>query len=473
MRIPTEDALGRAVAWSWCEVRGCSSVTEINEPRVVLEGAVVLSAFLFIVASTIVSPEYRYYSALLGLSLVAFSGAVPAQHLIEGAEWRLILFLVGSMTLAYLLQRLGVFRYLSIKMLQASKGRPGLLVLYVLLLSWFLAMVVDEVTSVVYMVMLVLDIYRLTGHDVRPLLVLSVVATNVGSLALPVGNPIGIYMAFTVGLTVADFLRRGLPLSFTVLTVTAALSAALMRGYLRNLGRALSRERCEAFIQAYYANLTARDARNIYGGLSTLTAFLVTVASNDLVAEGVSRLAGAEVSPHALLSLTPYAYLVVAALLVGVSNMREALEKGVEWPSLVFFISLFMMGHSLAWTGVSHRIAYLTAELAPAGSGSVAPLYLALSAVLSAFLDNLSVVVAFTSVGKALVAFGVSGKVFWGILYGGVLGGNYTPIGSTANLVALAMVEKHTKVTWGYWLRVSGLVTTVQLAVALAWLFLV
>lgn len=474
VNVSIGEALGHIIAKNWCEERGCSNIAEINDARIVLEGVVVLGAFFFVVASMIVSPEYRYYSALLGVVIIVLSGAAPPQALIEGVEWKLIMFLIGSMALAYLLQQLGTFRYLSVKILQISKGNPKLLVLYVSILSWFLSMVVGEVTSIIYMVMLILDIYKLSNYEIRPLLILSVIATNVGSLALPVGNPIGLYLAFTAGLTITDFLRMGLPLSFTTLLITIALFLILTRNYLQDFRKALSLSRSQTFVQSYYINLTERDLKNIYMGISILTAFLLTIAMNDLIAERISYLALTTVSPHAMLSFIPYVYLTIVAAYERLSSLREVLERGIEWPSIVFFISLFMIGYSLMWSGASYRIAYLTTktEFIIGGLNSITPLYLLLSAVLSSILDNLSVVVAFTSIAKALVAAGIPYKIFWGILYGGVLGGNYTPIGSTANLVALAMTEKYMKITWGDWIKIAGLVTTVQVITALAWIFL-
>ncbi len=475
VRISVDEVLGRIMAKNWCDERSCFSITEINEVRIVLEEVVVLGAFFFIVASMMISPDYRYYSALLGVAIIVFSGAAPPQSLIEGVEWRLIMFLIGSMSLAYLLQRFDVFRYLSIKIIQASRGDSKLLALYISILSWFLAIAVGEATSIIYMVMLILNLYKLTSYEVRPLIILSVLATNVGSLALPVGNPIGLYLTFTVGLTVGDFLKMGLPPSFIILLITAALFLILMYNYLQNFGKALSRDRSQTFVQTYYTNLTERDLKNIYGGIGILIMFLVTIAMNDLIAESISYFALITVSPHALLSFTPYLYLIVAAIYEKVGGLREVLEKGVEWSSIIFFISLFMVGYSLMWSGASHKIAYLTTKmgLIAGGLDNIVPLYLLLSAWLSSVLDNLSVVVAFTGIGKALVTTGISYKIFWGILYGGVLGGNYTPIGSTANLVALALTEKYMKISWRDWLKISGLITTTQIIIALTWISLV
>ncbi|MEM4620990.1 MAG: hypothetical protein QW607_12360 [Desulfurococcaceae archaeon] len=67
---------------------------------------------------------------------------------------------------------------------------------------------------------------------------------------------------------------------------------------------------------------------------------------------------------------------------------------------------------------------------------------LLVTAVTSAFLDNLSVIVAFIPVAQSLVYSSLPKSLYWALLFGGVLGGNFTPIGSTANIVAIGICEK-------------------------------
>lgn len=170
-----------------------------------------LSLFLLVVGLTVISTKLRYSAAFLSIALLVFAGVVPPQELISGVEWRLIFFLVGSMTFAYILRKLRVFEHIAIKILSLSAGSPYLLVIFLSLFAWFLALAVDEVTSIVYVLMLILDIRKITRYDVKPLIILAVLATNTGSMALPVGNPIGIYVSYEAQLTVSEFLRRVLP----------------------------------------------------------------------------------------------------------------------------------------------------------------------------------------------------------------------------------------------------------------------
>ncbi len=474
IRVPYE-GVGKSIIDAWCSVRGgCLDPSLINSSRSIVEQGASLGFFLVVIALTAISMEYRYYAALLGVSAIVFLGVVSPQLVIGGVEWRLILFLIGTMTLAYVLRSLRVFEYLAIRMLQASRGNPVLLVAYLSILSWFLALTVDEVTSITYVLMLVFDMHRLTGYDVRPLVILSVLATNTGSVGLPVGNPIGLYLAFTANLSITSFIVKALPLSLLNLALLVVVFSALARGYLSGFGERLSRDMIDKVAVRFYTSLSPSEITRVKEGLVILIAFLTLVGVDDQLSRAISLLGGINVDPHALLAFIPYPLIMVSTPLIGASRMGEVLEKGVEWPSIIFFISLFMLGYSLFWSGVASKLAYLTVLLSSlTGAVSFPLLYtimLVLSAGLSSVLDNLSVIVALTPVAQTLVSIGGSAAAFWALLYGGVFGGNYTPIGSSANIIAVGLSEKNKmEIGWGEWLKMALVATTIEVVVAIAW----
>ncbi|WP_440058976.1 SLC13 family permease [Thermogladius sp. 4427co] len=474
IKIPYE-GVGKSIIDSWCSVRaGCSDAATINSWRSIVEQGASLGFFLTVIALTVISMDYRYYASLLGVSALVFLGVISPQLIIGGVEWDLILFLIGTMALAYILRSFRVFEYLAIKVLEASRGRPVILVALLSLLSWFLSLAVGEVASITYVAMLIFDIYRLTNVDIKPLIILSVLATNTGSVALPVGNPIGIYLAFTANLSVSAFILRALPLSLLNLAVLIVLFPLLARNYLSEFEGRLSQDKISKLAAAFYTSLSGREYHRVRGGLVLLLVFLVLVGVNDQLAGLVSKLGGIQVGSHALLAFTPYLIIVVSGTLFGASKMGEALEKGVEWPSIIFFIALFMLGYSLLWSGTASKLAYLTV-LTSSWSGYVSfpllySILLILSAALSSVLDNLSVIVALTPVAQTIVSIGGATAAYWALLYGGVFGGNYTPIGSSANIVAVGLAEKNRiRIGWGEWLKIALVATSVEILVAIAW----
>ncbi|MEM4607380.1 MAG: SLC13 family permease [Zestosphaera sp.] len=473
--------LGEEVIKFWCSTRGNYALATCEEmlssPSGIYHQVLSLGLFLLVVGLTVTSMKLRYSAAFLSIALLVFAGVIPPQELISGVEWRLILFLIGSMTFAYILRKLRVFEYIALKILSLSEGSPQLLVVYLSLFAWFLALTVDEVTSIVYVIMLVLDIRKITKYDVRPLIILAVLATNTGSMALPVGNPIGIYVSYEAQLTVSEFLYRALPLSFITLLVMTSASYIILRSYLSRLFLKLTKEDIEAIKTKSFADLTLQERRAIKFGIALLIGFLTAIALNSPLSELISLVSVSYVDPHSLLSFTPYVFILLSLTQIRAEELEVFITRGVEWPSILFFIALFMLGHSLLWSGAAPKIAYLSLSTVASNSGINYSLlyiiFLSLAATLSSVLDNLSVIVAMTPIAKIVSSLSNSKSIFWVLLYGGTLGGNYTPIGSTANIVALGMCERaKISLGWSYWLRIALLATTLQIIIASLWSYL-
>ncbi|MEM4432441.1 MAG: SLC13 family permease [Desulfurococcaceae archaeon] len=469
--IPSH-SYGYAIKSAWFNLT--QTPIDLNDPVLEFKQFVSLASFLLVVAFMLISMKLRSFIAFAAVCLLVFLGAVEPQFLIRGVEWSLILFLVGTMSFAFILRSIGVFEYVGLKLLEATYKHSFLLLFSIALLSWFLAMVLDEVTSIVYVSMLIFDIRKLTGFDVKPLIIVSVLATNTGSLALPVGNPIGIYLSYTAKLTVREFILKALPVSTVAFLVIISLSYVFLKKYIDNLSLSVSSDKFIRKVQLYYIEKLSRDPRHLVIvkiGILLVFGFLVAILLNEYVCLVLSRIFMDNIDPHYTLSFIPYLFLTLSGIIYGPTKLERAVESGVDWPSILFFISLFMLGFSLLHTGVSFKIAYLALEYFGGSSSRLSYILLILSGGLSSVLDNLSVVVAFSYIAKVVVAITGYNKFYWSILYGGVLGGNLTPIGSTANIVAIGLASRE-KIEFPllYWLKYAIPVVFVQLILSLLYL---
>lgn len=466
--------LGKYLVEFWCEKRGidpglCNGRFESG--LTIVEQSLSLSLFLTVIVLTAISMKLRYYAAVFALFILVLLGITPPQELIMGVDWKLIVFLIGSMTLAFILRNLGVFRYIALTVFRASRGSTFLFLLLLSSISWFLALAVDEATSIVYVMMLLLDIKKITGKDITPLVILVVLATNTGSLAMPIGNPIGIYLAFTIGLHASDFIVYALPLSLMLLLVLIIVSYFIMKNTLKEIVGFITPERIGIILTEFYTRFSKRRSFPVIYGLTLLFGFLITVSLARNIAEALQIVYDEYVEPHSLLAFVPYVFILLSLEEFKPERLESVLIHGVEWPSVFFFIALFMLGYSLLWTGVFVRIAYIVGEATMSlRSFLLGEVLLLTTAVTSAFLDNLSVIVAFTPVAQSLVYSGLPKSLYWALLYGGVLGGNFTPIGSTANIVAIGICEKaKIKVSWLKWIKIALIITLIQLLIACSW----
>ena len=165
--------------------------------------------------------------------------------------------------------------------------------------------------------------------------------------------------------------------------------------------------------------------------------------------------------------------LAIAGLLMVFRShrARHYVESSIEWWSLLFFMMLFAVSFALEHCGVTDVIA---GEIAPEGGGApnrflLTPLIVAITAVGSAFVDNIVFVSTFIPIVKKIVAGAPEmSPLWWALLFGACFGGNITAIGSTANLVAISMLGKRysIKVAFLEWLKVGLVVGLVSCAVA-------
>jgi Na+/H+ antiporter NhaD/arsenite permease-like protein len=182
-------------------------------------------------------------------------------------------------------------------------------------------------------------------------------------------------------------------------------------------------------------------------------------------------------------SLPPNTVLLVVPLVFSEVVMiwkhrkaRKYIEKDVEWWTLLFFLLLFVQAGTLKYTGATVFIAQHILSAVGSSMTLLSCAILWISAFGSSILDNVVLVAAFIPVVQGFQHLNVDLKsLWWALLFGGCLGGNITLIGSTANIVAIGILEKEKRVKISFmdWLWVGlsvGLITTVMVMVALIFL---
>lgn len=431
-----------------------------------------VSVFTLIICATLMFEERRLGVAFIGISALLALKVLTLSEFVHSTELHIILLLVGMMTLVGALKDMGLFTWIIQSIINAKKMTGLKFVAILMLLSGIMPGIVDEVTSIVFVLALVFQVCDTLKIRPTPFVLMSVMATNVGSTGTMLGNPVGILIGTKadyhwnpgaagdegVPLSFGDFIFHATPITFLALLAVFFVLLVYYRKDIKLLDERLAERR------ASHVGLGPMVEIPYKRGLAILLGALAFIASH----HPLEHLLGLE--PNTMLVAAP---LAIAGLLMVFRShrARHYVESSIEWWSLLFFMMLFAVSFALEHCGVTDVIAD---EIAPEGGGApnrflLTPLIVAITAVGSAFVDNIVFVSTFIPIVKKIVAGAPEmSPLWWALLFGACFGGNITAIGSTANLVAISMLGKKysIKVAFLEWLKVGLVVGLVSCAVA-------
>ena len=189
-------------------ILGCISVTVsfagLNAGQIAS-----VTIFASLIVGTLLFWRFRLAFALVGVALMLGLGLLNTDTMIEFAGFDMILFLVGMMIVVGFLEEKKFFEHLLGKIMKGVGSNPVKLVIILMLLSALFAALVDEVTSILFMTATVLHLTGKLRISAIPLVMMTVFATNIGSSATVVGNPVGVLIAMRAELTFMEFFEMG------------------------------------------------------------------------------------------------------------------------------------------------------------------------------------------------------------------------------------------------------------------------
>lgn len=437
---------GCVLAFLTVLVGGLTSLADFGSQQVLSS-----SIFIMIILATLLFWQFRLAIAFVGIALLLGCRVLTLKSFIESSELDIILFLVGMMVTVGVLKELGLFTWIIQGVLGMERMTGMMFVVITVFLSAMMACTVDEVTSIVFVGALIFQVCDTLKLRPAPFLMIAVMATNIGSSGTMLGNPVGILIGYKAGFTFGDFIVWAFPVMFLSLVVSLAIVLFWYKRDIALMTERLQERRAERLGLGPLVRVPYRRGLVILIGMMLLIAF-----------------------HHALekkLGLEKNTVLMVAPLLISGLLMiwrheraRHYIETEVEWWTLLFFMMLFVVAGTLEHTGVTNRVANDFIRVFGDRPSMLIPVIVFISAIGSAFVDNVVFVAAFIPVVKELN----STALWWALLFGACFGGNITMIGSTANIVALGMLEKkyRTQIKFGEWLRIGAVVGGVTCLIA-------
>ncbi len=419
----------------------------------------IFAVALFVLVLVFIGSElaHRTVVALLGAVLIVAFGVVEqSEAASEFIDWNTIGLLAGMMIIVAILNKTGIFEYLAIKSAQWGKARPGRILILLSLVTAFLSAFLDNVTTVILMVPVTFLIADALGVSALPFLLAQVMASNIGGAATLIGDPPNILIGSAADLSFVDFVVNLAPVVLLVLPFVLGFFYVVFR-------KELSAENDGAgeAIRQMNARGAIRDWVLLRKSLIILGAVIL-----GFFLHGALHLEAATIALFGAAALMLYAR----------SAVHEVLRE-VEWPTLLFFVGLFVLVGGLEVTGFIGRIAELLIEVG--GSPALtAMLVMWGSAIASGIVDNIPFTATMIPVIQELAgAEGLSEAevrpLWWALAIGADFGGNFTLIGASANVVVAGMSEQAgRKISFLKFLAYGIPVTLISIVVATPYVLL-
>jgi len=431
-----------------------------------LNQAVAITIFSASILGTLFFWDFRLSFAFIGVSILLISRTIDVENVIKFASLDVILFLVGMMVLVGLLKEAGFFAWLVSMMLRIKNLTANKFLILICLISALMSCAVDEVTSIIFMVAAIFEICDYFEVDPTPFLIISILVTNIGSAGTVLGNPIGVLIAIKSGLTFEDFIIKAFPLMLISLVVTIVALKVWYRKALLEMDRKIKEFGANEILVRLISVPPERELK-ISLGIFGLTLLCISFHHRFELLWGLQ--------PNTILLTMPL--LSSGGVMIWKwRRARDYIEKDVEWWTLLFFMLLFAQAGTLKYTGATDVLARRLAGLAGNSTAVLTGIILWISAIGSSILDNVVLVAAFIPVIQSFQGLNLNLQpLWWALLFGGCFGGNITLVGSTANIVALGILEKEKKIRisffrW-FWIGLTvGIITTCIVWLALLFL---
>jgi Na+/H+ antiporter NhaD/arsenite permease-like protein len=417
-----------------------------------------LAIFVGVFVSLITGKVHRYIPALIGGALtllVVFLGiernpqaVIGALDLAElgkrtfwighyqpgapfGVNWQTILFIGGMMMLVEGLRSVRFFRWICLNVAQIVNYRIVPITLVFMILTGVLSMFLDNVTVILFMGSVTIELARILKINPVPLIIAEIMASNAGGTATLIGDPPNIIIGTSLGLGFNAFLVNLAPI------VWIGMAATLGYFYFRFRKEKLAAGSQTSISAAQYPKpaevITNRDLFRIQ--VAILVVVVVLLVTHE----------------QARLSVVSVSFIGAGATLLASRRGASSLVKGVDWRTLLFFLGLFVAASGLEQTGLLQVLANYIGSVSGNSLVVATILIFWVSALISAIVDNIPFVTIMVPVivylsqttGGALPTFA------WSLSLGACIGGNATPVGASANVVGIAMAEKTGyRITW-------------------------
>ena len=371
---------------------------------------------------SIISPAFWYHTGK-----TAGSGC--------GINWETILFIFGMMVMVEGMAKVGFFRWLCMQIAKLVRYKVISIFLTFMVLSAILAMFIDSITVILFLAAVTIELSQLLKFNPVPMILAEIFCANLGGSATMCGDPPNIIIGTSLGYSFSDFVTN------TGVIAAICFVAVILYFYL-----------------IFKKDLSVNGADSIDIASLPTPASAITDKKGFFISTAIFCVTIGLLITHAQTGLTVAsigAFVAAVTLLAAGKDALDLLKK-VDYNTLLFFVGLFVVIGGLEQTGVLEIMAGLIGKLSGGNTMVMIAIIIWLSAIASAFVDNIPFATTMIPVIKSLsTTYGVDLSVLaWTLAIGTDIGGSATPIGASANVVGIATAAREGHIIkWGLYCK--------------------
>ncbi len=368
----------------------------------------------------------------------------------SGINWATIIFIAGMMVMVEGMAKAGFFRWLCLTIAKAVKYKVMPILVTFMIMSAVLSMFIDSITVILFLAAVTVELSQLLKFSPVPMVLAEIFCANLGGSATMCGDPPNIIIGTALGYSFADFLTN------TGLIAGIALIAIII-----------------FFFFAFKKELTANKDEKIDPSTFPNPGDAIENKKDFIVSTIIFIIAILLLVTHAQTGLTVAFIGVVIALITFITSFKHigVILKKVDYKTLLFFIGLFIVVGGLEQTGVLEMIASFIEKVCGGNVFAMVLIIMWISAIASAFVDNIPFAATMVPVIKSLAATTVGAELpvlAYALSVGTDIGGSATPIGASANVVGTSVISKAGHpVGWGKYCKTAIPATAIVIIIAM------
>ncbi|QKY69560.1 ArsB/NhaD family transporter [Lentibacillus sp. CBA3610] len=388
---------------------------------IILAGIIFIVSYIFIMTDKI----NRAVVAMAGGVLLLLTGIYDINEMFTNyIDWNTIALLFSMMVLISITEKTGLFSFVAVRFAQQVRGSPIPLLIGVSILTAIGSALLDNVTTVLILVPIILKITKQLNLPAFPYLLVIIFSSNIGGTATLIGDPPNIMIGQAVDhLTFLSFINHLAPLAIIMFFIMLGTVLPLFRRTLRS-GDTSTEDLMKTNASAYLVRTPM-----LYQSIAVLTMTLLGFLLHAFI--------------HIDLTIIALSGAILLLLLTEKEMDTEQVFSRVEWVTLFFFIGLFTLVGGLESAGIIDELARAIVLWTDGDFAATAILILWISGLFSGIVDNIPFVAAMIPVVEEFESYGMIylDPIWWSLALGACLGGNATLVGASANVVVAGLAE--------------------------------